>query len=51
MRTLLLDVGGGNNLSGEVEPLAEIVKTLVSMLDGCSFVMLRCVVGHGIPQE
>jgi hypothetical protein len=25
---LLLDVGGGNNLSGEVEPLAEVVKTL-----------------------
>lgn len=28
MGTLLLDVGGGNNLSGEVEPLAEVVKTL-----------------------
>lgn len=27
MGTLLLDVGGGNNLSGEVEPLAEVVKT------------------------
>lgn len=28
MGTLLLDVGGGDNLSGEVEPLAEVVKTL-----------------------
>lgn len=28
MGTLLLDVGGGDNLGGEVEPLAEIVKTL-----------------------
>ncbi|KAJ5303508.1 hypothetical protein N7476_010307 [Penicillium atrosanguineum] len=26
--TLLLDVGGGDNLSGEVEPLAEVVQTL-----------------------
>ena len=26
--TLLLDVGGGDNLGGEVEPLAEVVKTL-----------------------
>jgi hypothetical protein len=25
---LLLDVGGGDNLSGEVEPLAQVVKTL-----------------------
>lgn len=28
MRALLLDVGGGDNLGGEVEPLAEVVKTL-----------------------
>ena len=28
MGTLLLDVGGGDNLGGEVEPLAEVVKTL-----------------------
>ena len=28
MGTLLLDVGGGDNLSGEVEPLAEVVQTL-----------------------
>lgn len=28
VRTLLLDVGGRNNLSGEVEPFAEVVKTL-----------------------
>ena len=28
MRTLLLDVGGGDNLGGEVQPLAEVVKTL-----------------------
>lgn len=28
MGTLLLDVGGGDNLSGEVEPLTEVVKTL-----------------------
>jgi hypothetical protein len=26
--TLLLDVGGGDNLSGEVEPLAQVVQTL-----------------------
>ena len=26
--TLLLDVGGRDNLSGEVEPLTEVVKTL-----------------------
>ena len=25
---LLLDVGGGHNLSGQVEPLAEVVETL-----------------------
>lgn len=28
MRALLLDVGSWNNLSGEMEPLAEIVETL-----------------------
>lgn len=28
MRTLLLDVGGGDDLSGEVEPFAEVIKTL-----------------------
>jgi hypothetical protein len=28
VRTLLLDVGSGNNLGGKVEPLAEVVKTL-----------------------
>lgn len=28
VRTLLLDVGGRDDLSGEVEPLAEVVKTL-----------------------
>ena len=28
MRALLLDVGLGNDLGGEVEPLAEVVKTL-----------------------
>lgn len=28
MGTLLLDVGGRDNLSGEVEPLTEVVKTL-----------------------
>lgn len=28
MGTLLLDVGGGDNLGGEVEPLAQVVKTL-----------------------
>lgn len=28
MGTLLLDVGGGDNLSGEVEPLAQVVQTL-----------------------
>jgi hypothetical protein len=28
VRTLLLDVGLGNDLGGEVEPLAEVVKTL-----------------------
>lgn len=30
MRTLLLDVGGGDNLGGEVQPLAEVVETLGS---------------------
>lgn len=28
MGTLLLDVGLGNDLGGEVEPLAEVVKAL-----------------------
>lgn len=28
MRALLLDVGGGNNLGGEVKPFAEVVETL-----------------------
>lgn len=28
MRSLLLDVGGGDNLSGEVKPFAEVVETL-----------------------
>ena len=28
VRTLRLDVGGGDDLSGEVEPLAEVVETL-----------------------
>ena len=28
MRTLLLDVGGGHDLSGEMEPFAEVVETL-----------------------
>lgn len=28
VRSLLLDVGGGDDLSGEVEPLAEVVETL-----------------------
>lgn len=28
VRSLLLDVGGGNNLGGKVEPLAEVVETL-----------------------
>jgi hypothetical protein len=28
VRALLLDVGLGNDLGGEVEPLAEVVKTL-----------------------
>jgi hypothetical protein len=30
MRALLLDVGGGDNLGGEVQPLAEVVETLGS---------------------
>lgn len=28
MRTLLLDVSGGHNLSREMEPFAEVVETL-----------------------
>lgn len=28
VRSLLLDVGGGDDLGGEVEPLAEVVETL-----------------------
>ena len=28
MGSLLLDVGGGDDLSGEMEPLAEVVETL-----------------------
>lgn len=28
MRALLLDVGGGDNLRGQVEPLAQVVETL-----------------------
>jgi hypothetical protein len=28
VRTLLLDVGGGDNLGGQVKPLAEVVETL-----------------------
>lgn len=28
MRSLLLDVGGGDNLSGQVKPFAEVVETL-----------------------
>lgn len=28
MRSLLLDVGSGNDLSGEVKPFAEVVETL-----------------------
>lgn len=28
VRALLLDVGGGDDLSGEVQPLAEVVQTL-----------------------
>ena len=36
MGTLLLDVGGRDNLSGEVEPLTEVVKTLESKLDNPS---------------
>lgn len=28
MRTLLLDVGSGYNLSGQMEPFAEVVETL-----------------------
>jgi hypothetical protein len=28
VRSLLLDVGGGDDLSGEMEPFAEVVETL-----------------------
>ena len=37
MRTLLLDVGGRDNLSGEVEPFAEVVKTLNIIRQKLSF--------------
>lgn len=35
--TLLLDVGGRDNLSGEVEPFAEVVKTLGTICQRLSF--------------
>lgn len=37
VRTLLLDVGGRDNLSGEVEPFAEVVKTLNIIRQKLSF--------------
>lgn len=45
VRTLLLDVGGRDNLSGEVEPFAEVVKTLKIVCQRISFHMsfvFRC---------
>ena len=45
VRTLLLDVGGRDDLSGKVEPFAEVVKTLYWFVRGypfsyCNFVFV-----------
>lgn len=48
VRTLLLDVGGRDNLSGEVEPFAEVVKTLNIIRQKLSFhiTSFRCKQRH-----
>lgn len=58
MGTLLLDVGGRDNLGGEVEPLTEVVKTLylysqilslfsyISAFHGCFAMVVETYLGR-----